>query len=311
MLSSIFSSIYNYISKSRVDLHVNQPFSDVFFDKFKNLLDDYIVNYQIKYFFYLLFISFFYLELSEGLFQLLHNYSPYHLSISGSFIIDFCYSLFNIGIIDFIYFFFSFNLDIIGSFISLMGHNSYYTIIFMLGVVTSALAHEHDLVNRNNMYVQTAFIMYLMGTFILSIFCYFDLFSFNSIFYIILAIFAFSGFNIKEWNIHNSTALVISFILILLPYYMAFFIFLLALCFYLPIVGDPANIVISPFYSIGELILLILLTYYIFPLAYVNTSSILFVLSTFPFLVYLIYIYRNIPNDIYEVRDLRDDPRIY
>ena len=192
-----------------------------------------------------------------------------------------------------------------------MGHNSYYTIILMLDVVTAALAHEYDLVNRNNMYVQTAFIMYLMGTFILSIFCYFDLFSFNSIFYIIIAIFAFSGFNIKEWNIHNSTALVISLILILLPYYMAFFIFVLALCFCLPIVGGPAYIVISPFYSIGELILLILLTYYIFPLAYVNTSSILFVLSTFPFFVYLIYIYRNIPNDIYEVRDPRDDPRIY
>jgi len=57
----IIHSIYNYIGKSSVGFHENQRVSDIFFDKFKYLLDDYIVYYQIKYFFYILFISFFYL----------------------------------------------------------------------------------------------------------------------------------------------------------------------------------------------------------------------------------------------------------
>ncbi len=295
MLSSIFSSIYNYISKSRVDLHVNQPFSDVFFDKFKNLLDDYIVNYQVKYFFYILFISFFYLELSEGLFQLLHNYSSYHLSISGSFIIDFCYSLFNIGIIDFAYSFFSFNLDIIGSFISFMGDNSIGSLVIVFGILVAVLSYEYELINKDYIYLQTIFVFYLISSFVLFSFYYFNLFSFNSIFYFILFIFAFSGFNIKEWNIHYSTALATSFVLILLPYHIAAFVFLLFTFFYIPLytVKPDINLQISQY---GDLYILYLLTYFIFPLHYAHSSSILFVLNIIPFLLYFIYVYIGKPQ---------------
>ena len=143
-MSPIVHFIYIYIGRPGLSLADNKPFSEIFFDKFKNLLDDYIVNYQIKYFFYLLFISFFYLELSEGMFQLLHNYSPYHLSIFGSFLIDFCYSLFRIGVVDFFYSYFAFNLNSIGYFFSLLSHNNIWFSIVVMGMIVCSIIDKYE-----------------------------------------------------------------------------------------------------------------------------------------------------------------------
>ncbi|MGL5725446.1 hypothetical protein, partial [Cetobacterium sp.] len=273
MISSTFNFIYNFVKKPSVDLHEDQRFSDIFFDKFKNLLDDYIVNYQIKYFFYLLFISFFYLELSEGMFQFLHNYSPYHLSIFGSFIIDFCYSLFNISIIDFLYEYFAFNLNFITYGISLLSNHDIYTSILIMGITICIITDTYERIKK--LYdVKVIGVVYLMYSFFLFTFIYFNIISLNFYMLFTLLIFIFSFYN-TESTFNSIDRIIFPLILsfIFLPYYII--LFFVALVAYwlldnnMPLIYNGSsrikNLNISFF---GDLLLIGVLSFFIIHLGY-------------------------------------------
>jgi hypothetical protein len=303
----IIHSIYNYIGKSSVGFHENQRFSDIFFDKFKNLLDDYIVNYQIKYFFYILFISFFYLELSEGMFQLMHNYSSYHLSIFGSFLIDFCYSLFNVELIDFLYSYFAFNLNFIGYFMSLLSNHDIYFSIGVMGMVACIIAEKYE------HYKSTLNIRLLSFSYLIYSFFFFIPFFMNYIslgFYIFITlILAVLYVIVRVCNVQNikldESDFILAFIIFsfaFFPYYLIFICFVFSVYFllnqYVPLLdGRPFSIRNFNSAYFGDLLMLGVLAFFIIPINYAYYSAALFILNSFPFVLYIIYIYRDEPYD--------------
>lgn len=302
-MHSIIHFIYNYVGKQSVGFHSNQNFSDIFFDKFKNLLDDYIVNYQIKYFFYILFISFFYLELSEGMFQLLHNYSSYNLSIFGSFLIDLCGSLFNIGIFDFMYSYFAFNLNSFGFIMSLFSSDNLYFSIFVMGVMVSLVAEKYELY-RDNINLKLFVFFYFIYSFFFFILTYFDFISLS--FYIVLTLSflfiytiytIFTTFNLSLED-PNMVGVLIILLSILMPYYITFFLFIIIAYFYL-----TRNI---PFFDnkpfsfknfnssfFGDLLIVSVLSFFVLNLSFVYYNISLFILSSFPFMLFIVYMYRD------------------
>jgi len=165
-------SLNSYFLKSSFNLNRKDNFSIIFFDKFKNLLDDYIVNYQIKYIFYILFIGFFYMELSEGLFNLVHNYGPFNYYIFGSFLLDLFSFFFTFNVVDFLYSFFAFQLDTISVFFSLVsGSNLSFSLFFfaILFAVSAASYFSYSHLISLEVYV-FLYLLYSFFFFILSFF---------------------------------------------------------------------------------------------------------------------------------------------
>lgn len=296
---SIIHFIYNYIGKSNVHPNVysngNEYFSDIFFDKFKNLLDDYIVNYQIKYFFYFLFISFFYLELSENMFQLLHNYNSYHLSIFGSFIIDLCSFLSSISFIDFIYNFFAFNLNAIGYFFSLLSGNIIIHNMLLMLIIVYICYKINEIIN-----VKILICTYGVYSFFFFLLYYFNfisipLYTFFSLFLMLLYTFYTIHFNVDKLDI-----LIISTIcfMVLLPNNVLFL--LLMISSYLFADSDEQSSDVGTF-SINDInltrfvdiLLVFILSTSIVSLEYVSMSTPLLVLTMLPFFLYFIYMYSN------------------
>lgn len=310
-MSPIVHFIYIYIGRPGLSLADNKPFSEIFFDKFKNLLDDYIVNYQIKYFFYLLFISFFYLELSEGMFQLLHNYSPYHLSIFGSFLIDFCYSLFRIGVVDFFYSYFAFNLNSIGYFFSLLSHNNIWFSIVVMGMIVCSIIDKYENL-KDELNLRLVAFSYFVYSFFFFLLFHFNISSLG--FYI-----SFTFFIILLSVLNAKTVLkpvdVITLLVILsfvvLPYVISFSLFVVATCLSLNqnspfIYGkflDANKFNLDPSFF-GDLLMVGVLSFFIIPLDYAYFSPTFFILNSLPFFMYTIYIYRD---DVYEPRVKKED----
>jgi hypothetical protein len=293
--------VYNY--GSGVHFNKDERFSDIFFDKFKNLLDDYIVNYQIKYFFYLLFISFFYLELSEGLFQLLHNFSPYHLSLSGSFIIDFCYSLFNIGIIDFVYSFFAFNLNSVLYITLLFSNNEvlYSMVVIVLVGCLIAEKYEQSKSDPNNSRVFIFFCF--MYSFFFFIFSYMGFFSFK--FYIIFTLALTVLICISEMskigmNIIDFTLLFIIGLMIISPYYIVLLFSIIGTYFFLnyysPIYDSSKPSTIRYFFDLDvveNFLIFVAFGYAVVELGIASHNIPLFILTSYTLILFLIYTFRN------------------
>lgn len=290
----VYNFIYTHVGKPGVGFHENQPFSDIFFDKFKNLLDDYIVNYQVKYFFYTLFISFFYLELSEGMFQLLHNYSPYHLSLFGSFIIDFCYSLFNIGIIDFFYSYFAFNLNSIGLFISLVSYKKiWYSTVVMVAFLCSVLRVYENYKDELNLRL-VAFAYFLYSFFFFLLF-YLNIGSVGSYIHVTFFILVIHKMNLShKWDSIDGFAVLAISSLIFLPYYIIFLFFVIMIYWSLiPMLSGERNMVDIKDTSlefVGSFLILVVLSFFIYRLDYVGSSTFLFILTSLPFIIYVTYI---------------------
>lgn len=301
-LSPIYRFIYIYIGKPGVDLHGNQPFSDIFFDKFKNLLDDYIVNYQVKYFFYTLFISFFYLELSECFFQFLHNYSPYHLSLFGSFLIDFCYSLFNLSIIDFFYSYFAFNLNAIGYGILLISDFSLFfsTIVMAAIICTFSKIYEN---RKHELNLRIVAFMYFLYSFFFFVLFQLNLCSLGSFIFFTLLCFTISKINVSTAKEVNMYFLLFVLSLIFLPYYIIFSLFLVI--FYLSMSYEYALFEGKPLFKLenfdidffGDLLLLFMISFFVYRLEYVNSSLFFFVLHTLPMMSYVLYLYADEEED--------------
>ena len=299
MIGTIFNSIYYNMGQSGVHFHGNERFSNIFFDKFKNLLDDYIVNYQVKYFFYLLFISFFYLELSEGMFQLLHNYSPYHLSLFGSFIIDLCSSLVYSNIIDFMYSYFAFNLNSISYLISLFSNHDYSISIVVMGMLIFILADSYEHLKHDITNFRFMALLYFIYSFFFFLFFYVNLLSLGFyisftfgivIFYVILT-------SVLRSEKHNVLVLTI-FSMVLLPYYILFILFLYVTYYflntYVPLYDRKHSSVYKmDLATFGDLLMIGVLGFYIIPLNYAYASVALFIINSFPFYLAIFYAYRN------------------
>jgi len=85
---SYINALYNISIKFKC--FSNDSIVILFFDKFRNLLDDYIVNYRIKYLFYFLFVFFFAFEFLnllvvfiEDLYTLAYLYSLLYFDFEG------------------------------------------------------------------------------------------------------------------------------------------------------------------------------------------------------------------------------------
>jgi hypothetical protein len=300
-MHSIINFVHNYVGKSDVHFHGNERFSNIFFDKFKNLLDDYIVNYQIKYFFYVLFISFFYLELSEGLFQLLHNYSPYQLSIFGSFIIDLCYSLSSLSIIDFMYSFFAFNLDSIGYFLAGISNYDYRFSYMPVAVIIVIFSYLIESSKNNILNARVMFFFYLVYSFIFFICFYLGIISLGFYVYFTLLL-IISIFVLRESNMDKLDYLICFIILALSVSSYLFTSSLLLLIFIFicdkyDILIDRKSISIEHFSvsRFGDLLMVGVLTYFIVPLKILYLSTSLFALNYLAFGIYLMYIYKDVP----------------
>lgn len=297
MLYLIASTVKNYAL--RPDYKKHGPFSDIFFDKFKNLLDDYIVNYQIKYFFYLLFISFFYLELSESMFQLLHNYSPYHLSIFGSFFIDFCYSFFHIGIVDFVYSFFAFHLHSFGHFVSLISNYDFTCSIIVMTTIICLLAYFCERYrSEKDVLIKVFFVYFLIYSFFFFLLVYFNVVSLNFYIFFTLCCYAFMAVNGVKCT--KVDIIIASCILstIILPYYVVLLLFIvlsyLGLNRDVPLIANRAFTMNDfKFIFYDDLLLIFVLAFFIVPLDYASCSPMLFILNSFPFMIFTLYIFRH------------------
>jgi len=316
-MHSIINIIYNYVGKSDVHFHGDERFSNIFFDKFKNLLDDYIVNYQIKYFFYVLFISFFYLELSEGMFQLLHNYSPYHLSIFGSFMVDLCYSLFSLNIIDFLYSFFVFNLDSIGYIISNISHNdfrfSYMPVVFVLIFFSFYI----DTYRNSILNIRMIFFFYTMYSFIFFILFYFGFIHISFYVYLTLFLIIFSLI-LSEFNVDKIDYLIGLTILSfsLLSYFSStlcifvtsnvFYVLVLMIVYKYDLFFNEKPMFLNSTFSIsrfGDVLMIFVLSYFIVPLPILYTSTSLFILNSLAFGISFIYAYKDVPLETGKIED--------
>ncbi len=307
-MHSIIHFIYNYISKSNIHPNVysngNEYFSDIFFDKFKNLLDDYIVNYQIKYFFYFLFISFFYLELSEGMFQLLHNYNSYHLSIFGSFIIDLCSFLSSIHFIDFIYNFFAFNLNAVGYFFSLLSNNNPIYCMLLMLVVVYIFNKVHYLL-ESTISSKIFLCVYGIYSFIFFLFYYFNFIPLTFyIFFTLLLVLLYTFYTVN-FTVDKLDLLIISIIcsMILLPIPILFLLLFVSTYFFvdlhkqvnymIPFSANDINLT-----SFVNILLVFAVNLSIISLEYASMNVTLLVLTILPFFLYISYMYRTDKVDI-------------
>lgn len=119
-MHSIFNRVNNFFNNVDEKLTTLFPFKMekyqifpvMFTDKFKNLLDDYIVNYAIKYIFYFLFIGFFLFEGSSFIL----NYAEHGLinsstsSLPWEYLVDLL-TLCNAAFLDFFFSFIKFVID--------------------------------------------------------------------------------------------------------------------------------------------------------------------------------------------------------
>lgn len=302
---SFLNPLNNVVVKYSSHCKYNESFSNLFFDKFKNLLDDYIVNYFIKYLFYFLFISFFFLELSYGLFSMIHsNYNLYFFSsdnilvfshgIIGSFLVDSLTSLISISFFNVLYDFFAFNVDSFVLLISVLTGNSLY----VLYILTTIMIFLADLfvvfLHRNKIQFSTFLISFL----IYSLF-FFMLFTFNLIslyfyvFFTFLLFITLSLLNFKELTKLDYILFCSIISISILPIYFSLFLFFLL--FFIHVKNEIFSLIcIFNTLSVEKIINLTfnyLLIVFVF-----NTLSVftpfpfsLTIFSTLCFVVYLLY----------------------
>ncbi len=151
-------------------------FSFLFFDKFKNLLDDYIVNYLIKYLFYFLFISFFLLEISFNFFNFI-NLPNTGGNIVAAFMIDLFNSFSSLFVLDFLYQYIAFNLNSIVYIISLLSFDGvYFFSLLILVVVYSVYVFFFFLIDKH-FSIYSSFVLYLLYSFLFFLLSYLGLIS--------------------------------------------------------------------------------------------------------------------------------------
>jgi hypothetical protein len=294
-----FLTNYNVVPQQSVHFHGNERFSNIFFDKFKNLLDDYIVNYQVKYFFYILFISFFYLELSEGMFQLLHNYSPYHLSLFGSFIIDLCSSLVHSAVIDFMYSYFAFNLNSISYLISLFSNHNFAISIVVMGMLIFIVAECYEHFKHDTSNFKFMAFLYFIHSFFFFLLFYINFCSlgFYLSFTLGMVLLYYAIVSVIRSELDNMISLIIVS-MILAPYYLLFLLSLYVVYYvlnkYVPLFDRKHSSVYKmELATFGDLLMIGVLGFYIIPLHYAYASSALFIINSFPFYLAIFYAYRN------------------
>lgn len=181
-MSYISFHFTNFLVDSSSSFSMNKEqskFDDLFFSKFKNLLDDYISNYLVKYLFFFLFISFFYLEIGFFLFSMMDycvHILPFIFDLENNilyatktyciaYLIDMSYLLSSFTVFEYIYSFLAFNLDVISLVVNSLGRFDYFMMTLL--VLTFYMLFE-VCTHENNVPVNTLVYMYL----VFSIFIY-------------------------------------------------------------------------------------------------------------------------------------------